>query len=198
MLQLPVSTMDIRKVQNIVKEIYSGGKIKVSITEDLDQLDNKDKVLVIGSNKTIKYVFQTLSEMMINYFNIMEESNFQILDLINKYTINSDQYFPIYGFSSINTHIEKSEILKTQQKLKLDDIMNRMHDTCKVKHNNISEIENDNSISKSYKFNAIIYSIMKSNLDLYEIESYLKAFAENKSTDYRRLLCAYDYMKYSS
>jgi hypothetical protein len=27
---------DIRKVQNIVKEIYAGGEIKVTITEDLD------------------------------------------------------------------------------------------------------------------------------------------------------------------
>lgn len=32
-LQLPVTALDIRKVQNIVKEIYSGGEIKVSITE---------------------------------------------------------------------------------------------------------------------------------------------------------------------
>jgi len=34
-LELPISAMDVRKVQSIVKEIYSGGKIKVNITEDL-------------------------------------------------------------------------------------------------------------------------------------------------------------------
>jgi hypothetical protein len=34
-LNLPVTALDIRKVQNIVKEIYAGGEIKVTITEDL-------------------------------------------------------------------------------------------------------------------------------------------------------------------
>lgn len=42
-LNLPVSAMDIRKVQGIVKEIYSGGNIKVNITEDLDSLSNSEK-----------------------------------------------------------------------------------------------------------------------------------------------------------
>lgn len=37
-LTLPVSAMDIRKVQNIVKEIYAGGNIKVNITEDLESI----------------------------------------------------------------------------------------------------------------------------------------------------------------
>lgn len=34
-LILPISAMDIRKVQNIVREIYAGGEIQVTITEDL-------------------------------------------------------------------------------------------------------------------------------------------------------------------
>lgn len=37
-LTLPVTAMDVRKVQNIVKEIFAGGEIKVTITEDLDTL----------------------------------------------------------------------------------------------------------------------------------------------------------------
>ncbi|MDI1222346.1 SIR2 family protein [Acinetobacter sp.] len=49
-LELPVSAMDVRKVQSIVKEIYAGGEIKVSITEDLDSLKNSDKVIAIGSH----------------------------------------------------------------------------------------------------------------------------------------------------
>ena len=72
-LQLPVSAMDIRKVQNVVKEIYAGGTIKVRITNDLDELDNSDKVLVIGSQKSITYSYQTAPEMMKNYFDIIEE-----------------------------------------------------------------------------------------------------------------------------
>ncbi|EFZ1984594.1 SIR2 family protein, partial [Shigella flexneri] len=51
-LSLPVSAMDIRKVQTIVKEIYAGGNIEVSITEDIDALKNGEKILAIGSLKT--------------------------------------------------------------------------------------------------------------------------------------------------
>ena len=69
-LVLPISAMDIRKVQNVVKEIYAGGSIKVNITEDLDSLDNSDKIIAIGSTKTIQYQYQTSSEMMANYFKI--------------------------------------------------------------------------------------------------------------------------------
>ena len=68
-LNLPISAMDVRKVQSIVKEIYSGGNIKVKITEDLDSLNNSDKIIAIGSIKTIQYQYQTSSEMMSNYFN---------------------------------------------------------------------------------------------------------------------------------
>ena len=53
-LILPVSAMDIRKVQTVVREICEGGDIEVAITEDLDELDNADKVIVVGSKKTIK------------------------------------------------------------------------------------------------------------------------------------------------
>ena len=76
--------MDVRKVQSIVKEIYSGGQIKVNFTEDMDTLSNSDKIVVIGSIKTIQYSFQSTSEMMSNYFKIIEESNSQLLKLINK------------------------------------------------------------------------------------------------------------------
>ena len=61
-LSLPVSAMDVRKVQSIVKEIYAGGNIKVNITEDIETLRNGEKVLAIGSLKTIKYEFHTTSE----------------------------------------------------------------------------------------------------------------------------------------
>ena len=50
-LQLPVSAMDIRKVQNVVKDIYAGESINFSITDDIDGLKNYDKMLVMGSKK---------------------------------------------------------------------------------------------------------------------------------------------------
>ncbi|RTX68344.1 SIR2 family protein, partial [Staphylococcus gallinarum] len=104
-LELSVSAMDIRKVQNVVKDIYKGGKTKVEITEDIDDLNNSEKILAIGSTKTIKYEFQTVPELMQKYFQIEEEENKQILDVINKQIIQKNQFFPIYCFSNINSNI---------------------------------------------------------------------------------------------
>lgn len=118
--------MDIRKVQNIVKEIYNGtnSKIKVSITEDLDELENSDKVLVIGSEKTITYYYQNSSEIIKKYFQIIEEENTQILDIIDQIKIQKKQYFPIFIFSTINKKIKNSQNLKEQQKSKIEKIKN--------------------------------------------------------------------------
>ena len=54
-LSLPISAMDIRKVQSIVKEIYAGGDIKVKITEDLDSLKNEEKIWQLA----LKNLFNT-------------------------------------------------------------------------------------------------------------------------------------------
>ncbi len=74
-LHLPVSAMDVRKVQDVFKEIKTGGEIKVSITDDLETLKNGEKVLAIGSINNIKYEFNTASEMMSIYFKIVDEDN---------------------------------------------------------------------------------------------------------------------------
>lgn len=196
LLQLPVSAMDVRKVQNIVKEIYAGGSIKVNITEDLDHLDNKDKVLVIGSTKTIKYTFQTAPELISNYFKIIDESNFQILDLIDKYTIQKSQYFPIFGFSCINKDLQSADILKNQQKDKLEAIKSTINKNCRTKYKTIEEIEADPHIAKTNKVSAILFSILEGNISIDSVEEYLKNYEDKYSTDYRKLLCAYDYKKY--
>lgn len=67
-LELSVSALDIRKVQNVVKDIYKGGKTRVEITEDIDDLNNSEKILAIGTSKTIKYEFQTVPELMQKIF----------------------------------------------------------------------------------------------------------------------------------
>ncbi|EGK2641169.1 SIR2 family protein, partial [Listeria monocytogenes] len=77
-IQLPVSAMDIRKVQSVVKDIYEGGNIQVSIVDDVNKLKNDEKVLAIGSINRISYDFQTAGELMENYFKIIEEDNFQL------------------------------------------------------------------------------------------------------------------------
>lgn len=191
-LFLPVSAMDIRKVQTVVREICEGGSIEVSITEDLDELENSDKVLVVGSKKTIKYEFLTTSEMMANYFQIIEESNSQLLNLINKQKIQSSQYFPIYAFSSICPEIDRSEELKQQQQAKIDALIASPPSACCGNHSSPQAVINDPQIPRTYRTLEMICSIMSGQMDLGQVEAYLRNFPDKRSTDYRKLLCAYD------
>lgn len=194
-LQLPISAMDVRKVQNIVKDIYSGGNIKVSITEDLDSLKNEDRILAIGSHKTIKYEFQTAKEMISNYFKIIEEANVQRLSLIDKLSINSSQYFPMFGFDKINPRIKNSAQLKDNQINNIENTLKNIPDLFKKNHNKIEDIFNDDTIANSNKAKAILWETMNDNISLDDIEEYLRK-SDLKTTDDKRLLCAYDMKRY--
>ncbi|EMT0404119.1 SIR2 family protein [Neisseria gonorrhoeae] len=196
-LTLPISAMDVRKFQSIAKEIYTGGNIKVSFTEDMDNLNNSDKVVAIGSTKTISYNFQTTSEMMSNYFKIIEEENSQLLKLIDKHSIASTQYFPIYEFSRICSDIHKEAVLKRQQKEKLDHFIEEINRRCKNNHSSIQSILDDENISDTYKNDAIAWGIWNNQLSEDEVENYLKNFVNKKNTHYKRLLCMFDYKKYA-
>lgn len=196
-LQLGVTALDIRKVQNVVKEIYTGGKIKVSITEDLDSLKNGEKILAIGSTKTIQYQFQNVAEMLGDYFNIIEESNAQILELIDKYVIQPSQYFPMFGFSKINENIESAKRLKSQQENNLETYTDNLQESCKKEFYTIDSIIEDTDIPSSYKMNCIIWNAYKGNITLDEVEKYLKEeMLPNVDTNYRKLLSVYDLRKY--
>src|SRR5690606_36923776 len=195
-IHLPISAMDVRKVQSVVSEIYAGGKIEVNITEDLDALKNGDKIIAIGSAKTISYQYQTASEMMTNYFKIMEESNHQILVLIDKYKLQSTQYFPIFGFNSINNEIKVANKLKNQQKTNIQNSLNVISYNQKKKHNTIQGILDDVTIPLTYKNGSIIWNIFENNLELGDVEKHLKGVKDKNDTHYRRLLCAYDLKKY--
>lgn len=195
-LQLSVSAMDIRKVQSIVKEIYSGGNIAVKITEDLDEIKNDARILAIGTDKTIRYEYQTNSETIGNYFKIIDESNSQVLSFIDKYTIPKSQYFPICAFSQINTKIVCTNKLKKQQKDKLKTIFDSIPAGCKQSHGSIEAILSDVNIPTSSKDNSIFWGIMQKNLGMNDVELYLRSYEDKKDSNYRKLLCAYDYKKY--
>ncbi len=192
-LHLSVSAMDIRKVQDIVKEIYSGGEIKVSITDNLEEVNNDEKILAIGSVHTIRYEYQNKSEMISNYFQIIDESNSQVLNLIDKYSIQKQQFFPVYGFSKINENIQCIDKLKKQQKDKITSINKSKY---KNEHISIESILNDINIANSNKNSTIIWSILKKQINLEELEKYLRDFGDKKSTEYRKLLVTFDYQKY--
>jgi hypothetical protein len=195
-LNLPVTALDIRKVQNIVKEIYAGGEIKVSITEDLDTLKNGDKILAIGSTKTISYHYETAAELLSNYFKIVDESNSQILNLIDKYKIQSAQYFPIYGFDKINSEIASAPKLKKQQEDNIIASINHTPAQCQSEHTKIEDVINDEHISTSSKMNSIMWNTFHGNINLDEIESFLREYSAPTSTEYRKLLSVYDFKKY--
>ncbi|WP_240313810.1 MULTISPECIES: SIR2 family protein [Candidatus Fukatsuia] len=83
-LVLPVSARDIRKVQKVWNTIISGGEIKVKITENIDDLKNEERVIAVGSEKTLSYEFQTKSEMRQNYFSIIDEAKGKMVESLNK------------------------------------------------------------------------------------------------------------------
>ncbi|MGS0534144.1 SIR2 family protein (plasmid) [Bacillus mycoides] len=195
-LSLPVSAMDIRKVQNIAKEIYAGGNIQVSVTEDVDSLKNGEKVLAIGSFRTITYDFQTTSELMENYFKIIDESNHQLLKLIDKHRIQKTQHFPIYAFSKIQPELETSRVLKDNQNKKITNIIDNVTDFAQ-QHTSINGILQDDNIAQSKKNLAIVLGIINDRIQLDTVEEHLRNYSDKKSTDYRKILCVYDYKKYA-
>lgn len=89
-----------------------------------------------------------------------------------------------------------NKTLKEQQKYKLDNIVGALPQVCKTSHTTINEITNDAYISISNRTNSIIYSILLSAFELAEIEEFLRNYEDKNHNDYRKLLCAYDYMKY--
>lgn len=194
-LNLPVSAMDIRKVQAVVKEIYAGGNISVSITEDIEALRNGEKVLAIGSIKTIKYEYQTTAEIMENYFKVIDESNHQLLKLVDKQKIQTSQYFPIFGFGLIQPELKSYERLKGIQLEKIRKLGESTRDFSH-RHNTITNIMNDEGISQTSKHNCIIKAMLDDSLELNSVEEFLRGYPDKKTTDYRKLLCVFDFKKY--
>lgn len=196
-LTLPISAMDVRKVQSIAKEIYSGGQIQVKITEDLESLENSDRIIAIGSSKTISYEYQTVPETIRNYFKIIDEDNTQLISLIDKFVLPKSIFFPIFGFDKIRPNLEKAVVLKKQQKDKLLATLKSISTQSQKKHTSIQSIFDDDQISHGGKNNAIIWNILKGHIIINDAEIHLRSLPKDNSTNYRKLICAYDFKKYS-
>lgn len=192
-LVLPVSAMDIRKVQKVWSTIRSGGEIKVKITENLDELRNDEMVIAVGSEKTVQYVYQTKSEMMKNYFKIIEEANTQLIALLNKQTISNSEHFPIYAFSFICPELENVETYKSRQLDKIIDCLPRIA-ACASNAKSINDIL---STTKAYKVaNTIMYCVLNDTISIKSLREYLTRPGHKIDTSYRRLLCLYDFLSY--
>ncbi len=193
-LSLPVSVMDIRKVQNIVKEIYEGGNIKVTITDDLEGLPNSEKILAIGKKENI-YIHKDANDMMMEYFDIIENKISGIIKGIDKLHISSTQFFPAFGFHTVCSEVNDLPKLKKQQKSKLETIFKNHKERCHSEVKSIKDVQEQ--ILTSLLNTEIAYYIYKGNIDLDEAKQYIMGFGDKKSTDYRRLVTVYDYKKYS-
>lgn len=196
-IQLPVSAMDIRKVQNVVKDIYEGGNIQVSIVNDVNNLKNDEKVLAIGNINRISYEYQNMGELMENYFKIIEEDNFQLLQLIDSHKIQKEQFFPIFAFSGINSDLKCIESLKEQQIKKLKNTLERIPENRRVSDTTIEQIIKNDRVPLSGKTMAIVYAILKQQLHNSDIKKYLINLSDKQNTEYRKILCAYDFIRYS-
>lgn len=197
-LALPISAMDVRKVQSVVKEIYAGGNVSVKITEDLDSLTNSDKILAIGSSKTIQYHYQTAPETMANYFSVIDEANSHLIALIDKYQIQRNQFFPIFGFDKINPKVSSAVKLKNQQIEKLNSSDAGVPTRCKIKYGSIADLLSDENLPVSAQANTIYYCFREGFISIDDCEQYLKNHQNKSMTDYRKLLCAYDFAKYGN
>lgn len=191
-LSLPVSAMDVRKVQNIVKTIAEGGTIKVQIADDVDDLNNEDMVLAISSTNAIKYEHKSPSDFCTDYFKIIDNNNAEILKIIDRLTIPKTFFFPIYKYSEIAPDLKRVDKLKIQQAKKIEDHLKNIPDSSRVIRSKISEILDENS-TNSYRANCILWNSEQGHMPLEEVEGFLR----NKPgwlqmTDFKRLLCSYD------
>lgn len=194
-LKLPVSAMDIRKVQDVWTTIKSGGEIKVKITENLSELSNDQLVIAVGSEKTVRYEYQTKAEFISNYFQIIDEANSQLIETLNKQTISTTEHFPVYAFSSLCENIDGIENYKQRQLDKILSQMSRIKAVSKSGYDNISDILTfETSIDRIT--NIIIYLCWDNIIQLSDLKKYLIQVHEKTTTNYRRLLCLYDFLSY--
>lgn len=191
-LVLPVSAMDIRKVQKVWNTIKSGGEIKVKITENLDELRNEEMVIAVGSERTVQYVYQTKSEMLQNYFKIVEEANSQLISLLNKQTIGNHEHFPFYAFSSICPELDNIPAAKDRQLDKIVSQIERSRAVCRSDFKSIDEIITQ--IPAWKVAGTITCCIFDDNIDIEQLKNYLLANSHNVNTGYRQLLCLYDFL----
>lgn len=209
-LELPVSAMDVKKVGNILREIQQDGSnsaIKVHIVADIDELKNSDKILVIGSEKTLNIEIKDKKDLLRLYFNIIDDKSYLLVKCIPIYGIKSSEWFPVFGFStllegevldsSLDSELNRlkeqqaGKIIKLKKELKNDE--NRFEI-----FSSIDDLSNSSSIITSLKPKNLQWLILNGHIQLGSVREYL---IQNKSfldkTEFRKILCIYDFMIFS-
>lgn len=200
-LSLPVSTYEIRRVLDNVKDITSGGTIKVSIANDIDQLKNSERILAISpkSKATIEYTYTDSSQLIIDYFEIIENKSDNLIKLIDEFPVAKSHWFPIFGFAHIVPDLCKAETLKMQQKTKLaNNFKTAMSRFDSFSLTNINEVLEADNIPESYKIEYIFYKVYSNSFDLEDLKNYLIKIDGDLDSNYKKLLCLYDFKMYEN
>lgn len=202
-LELPVSVMDIKKVQNIIKDIKFNplSSMEVQIASDIDNFKNSEKVLYIGTKESIQYKHVKNIYYFKNYVDILENNNKSMINTIHELDIAVTQYFPVCGFIKIlSSKHERMEELKQQQIELLNNNISKLDNKCaNYNYISIKDIFDDDSISRSNKDGYILYGIMKDKILLDEVVEFIKDNVEQRYKDspFKKIICAYDYKKYN-
>lgn len=199
-LSLPVTAYQVKRVLDTVKEITSGGSIKVSIAEDIDDLKNSQKILAISpvTNTKIEYTYKEPSQLIEDYFDILHKRDESLIKLIDDMEISKSHWFPIYGFLSIYNNLAKSAILKQQQDRKIEDYIKSIN--CEkylaLGFSTIDEVIKTSDVAESYKIDCIFCLVHHGSIILQDLDAYLRTFNSNRELNFKKLLCLYDQKNY--
>lgn len=203
-LVLPISAMEIRRVQSILKKITSGEapELIVKFANDIDETNNNDMVIAIGTKDSISVKetiqFVNTQDLLTKYFEIIKDRNESAILSLNKTTISKAQYFPVFGFSNICNNLNSIDNYKENQKNNLAKYLNSISNNIKkTSYSTIQKIINDRELTQSSLSKIIFWNVFNDNIGLSTLKRYLqKEITIN--TDYRRLICLYDFMSYAN
>jgi hypothetical protein len=195
-INLPVSVMDVKRVQRVYKNIVAGGEIAVKVSTDIDELNNNELVLAINPiSENIVYKAGKPSQLMQDYFSIIENGDESIVKLVDKITISKNQYFPMFAFGSICPYLETADKLKSQQVVKISGEIKK-HGLWVDDYHSLEDLKN--AKLPGYRENILVlkgfwYDVFTED----ELKKYLLDFENKDTTEYRKLLCVYDFKVYS-
>ena len=195
-LLLPVSAMEIKKVRDIARIISEEpNNLQVSISDDVNDLDNSDRILYIGT----KFIPIVTQDLINAYFEIIDNKNQARLKTLEKIKVRSTEYFPIFGFSKISS-VADSIDFKNKQLSKLKKYLANIQQDALYSYTTPQAVLDDKSLAKSYINRALTISTIYGAMNLDALEEYLRqeSLQHSHDTDFRRLLCAYDLMRYSN
>lgn len=201
-LDLPISMVDQKRIREIVRGIEEGGTIKVNIAKDWEQASASDRIIAIGSQRSVSLnEIYDKNDILQHYFEIIEGRKISALSILKTLKPIASEFFPAFGFWQLTNEIEYLDQRKDYQISKLKKALSNIKPKSQT-HNSIDAIIADSTIAKSYQSMAILEAVYKREIDLDSLKSYLQGISweelqNSEKTEIRKLLCLYDIMKYA-